>query len=525
MANKYVNKNSVGRLLMLFFTGFGLSVKCKGQQMINTSTFFISPSGNDTNNGSRLAPWKTINKLNSTKLHPGDTVCFESGHIFDGHILVGSSDAGMSDHPVTITSYGDGKAIINGKNKTALTVNKSSYINISNLGFKGNGRKTGNTKDGVIINGCSNIMIDSIEVSGFQKAGLLVYASTNVDINKVHAFDNGFAGISIAGEYRKRNCTNIHIAYCTAENNPGDPANFTNHSGNGILAGECKNVTIEYCAATNNGWDMPRKGNGPVGIWCYEADSVIIQHCISYKNKTSPGAADGGGFDLDGGVTNSIIQYCLSYENEGSGYGLFQYDGAKNWYNNTIRFCISENDGAVSAAHAGIFIWNGSNDASQFKNCFVYNNTIYNSKGAVISYEQQSKNAGFLFYNNNFIGKGSLVTGKETNSTYLGNNWYSIEDGFNIGNSRRFNAWVKATRKETYKGRIVGSNKDPLLTSPGNTSFRVPEKLNEFDKYKLPVDSPLRNSGLDLKQLFGIDTGNKTFNGIPAPANGIGAVF
>src|SRR5436190_17235380 len=136
--------------------------------------------------------------------------------------------------------------------------------------------------------------------------------------------------------------------YCRADNNPGDPTNLTNHSGNGIVVGNCRNVLIEYCTATNNGWDMPRIGNGPVGIWPYEADSVIIQHCISYRNKTAPGAADGGGFDLDGGVTNSVIQYCLSYENEGSGYGIFQYWSAGNWKNNTLRYCISINDGKIT---------------------------------------------------------------------------------------------------------------------------------------------------------------------------------
>ena len=67
-------------------------------------------------------------------------------------------------------------------------------------------------------------------------------------------------------------------------------------------------VLIEYCTATNNGWDMPRTGNGPVGIWAYESDSVLIQRCIAYRNKTQKGAADGGGFDFDGGMTNSIIR-------------------------------------------------------------------------------------------------------------------------------------------------------------------------------------------------------------------------
>ncbi|TMI80588.1 MAG: right-handed parallel beta-helix repeat-containing protein, partial [Bacteroidetes bacterium] len=173
---------------------------------------------------------------------------------------------------------------------------------------------------------------------------------------------------------------NIKIVNCRADNNPGDPSNLQNHSGNGILVGNCRNVLIDYCTASNNGWDMPRIGNGPVGIWAYEADSVVIQHCIAYRNKTAKGAADGGGFDLDGGVTNSIIQYCLSYENWGSGYGIFQYDGADKWYNNTVRYCVSINDGLVTDHACGMLIWNGSNVGSDFTRFQAYNNVFYNDK-------------------------------------------------------------------------------------------------------------------------------------------------
>ncbi|MGC4037054.1 MAG: right-handed parallel beta-helix repeat-containing protein [Chitinophagaceae bacterium] len=487
--------------------------------------YYIAEAGNDDSDGSINNPWKSIDKLNKIQLTAGDTVYFEAGKTFAGHVLIDSSDTGADKNPIVITSFGNGRAVIDGGNGTALTVYNTKWIDVRNLVFNGAGRKAGNTKDGVIINKCSNVFIDSIAIKGFQKCGLLINSSSNVDIKRVYATENGSAGILATGEWGKRDCSNIHISYCKAENNPGDPTNFTNHSGNGILVGLCKNVLIEYCSATNNGWDMPRKGNGPVGIWCYEADSVIIQHCISYKNKTAEGAADGGGFDLDGGVTNSIIQYCLSYENAGSAFGIFQYDGASNWNNNTIRYCISENDGSVSAAHAGAFVWNSSRDTNQFRNCFFYNNTIYNKKGAAISYEPMSENAGFRFYNNLFIGKDSLIIGKETNSTYLGNNWFSLEDGFNVGGVKNFTEWANRFNKEKIDGKIVGFNIDPLFAEPGATTITNPEDLDSFNAYQLPQNSILRNGGLDLKKLFGIDTGEKSFNGSTAPAKGIGAIF
>ena len=521
-------------LRTMTFVWSGLIIICygcghnAGNGNNNTGTgraYYFNNTGNDATDGSKITPWKTIDKLNTIQLHASDTVYFEGGQSFSGSILIDSADSGSKLNSILITSSGTGKATIDGGNITALTVYQTEFITIRNLVFKGAGRKTGNTKDGVIINKCSNIVVDSIVVMGFQKSGLLVNSSSYIEVKNVYATENGANGILAMGEYGKKDCSDIHISYCTAENNPGDPTNFTNHSGNGILAGYCKNVLIEYCAATNNGWDMPRKGNGPVGIWCFEADSVTIQHCISYKNKTAPGAADGGGFDFDGGVTNSVIQYCLSYENEGSGYGIFQYDGAGNWYNNTIRYCVSENDGAVSPAHAGVFIWNSSRDTNQFKNCFFYNNVVYNEKGAAVSYEPQSENAGFRFYNNIFVGKDSLILGKETNSTYLGNNWYSLADGFNVNGVKNFSAWTATNNKEIYKGSTVGFNINPQFSNPGKTSIILPSELLKYTNYKLPENSGLKKGGLNLEQLFGIETGGKSFNETEAPQNGIGAFF
>src|ERR1700712_3930737 len=61
--------------------------------------YFLNTSGNDANNGSKANPWKTISKLNNTKLLAGDTVYFEGGQTFTGSILLSADDAGTSDKP------------------------------------------------------------------------------------------------------------------------------------------------------------------------------------------------------------------------------------------------------------------------------------------------------------------------------------------------------------------------------------------------------------------------------------------
>ncbi|HLY70395.1 MAG TPA: right-handed parallel beta-helix repeat-containing protein, partial [Puia sp.] len=403
-------------------------------------------------------------------------------------------------------SYGVGKARINAGDLGALLLFKTKYIKIANLIFTGLGRKQGNTKDGIRIDKSENIIINNIDVSGFQKSGLFIYCSTKIRATHVYAHENGAAGIAVDGVYSvKESNYNIYIGYCTAEDNPGDPTNLNNHSGNGIVAGNCKKVMIEYCTATNNGWDMPRIGNGPVGIWAYEADSVIIQHCLSYRNKTSVGGADGGGFDLDGGVTNSIVQYCLSYENQGAGFSIFQYLYATPWYNNIYRFNISENDGSISDSKAGAYIWNSSRDSNQFYNCFFYNNTIYNSTGFALTYSELSERRHFFFLNNVFVGEDGLINGKSGVDIFEGNDWCSL--------------------KNNLSGRIAGLHIDPAFKNAGNTKITSANQIGHFIKYNLPANSLLNKKGVNLYKRYKINNGGIDFSSKAVPLTGIGACF
>ena len=463
----------------------------------NPRNYYISNRGSDDNDGSRETPWATIAQLNNVQLNAGDSVFFKGGQVFTGSLLLNGIQA-RAEQPVVITSYGTGKAVIHSSDTLAISLSESQFVYISRLALAGSGRKTGNTSDGLAVVNSRHIRLDSLTVRGYQHAGLGIYSSSYVHVSHVHAFENGYAGISVQGEYgSKEKSRHIYIEYCTAENNPGSPAILNNHSGSGIVAGCSTGVLIEYCTATNNGWDMPRKGNGPVGIWAYECDSVVIQHCISYRNRTSKGGDDGGGFDLDGGVTNSVIQYCLSYENEGSGFGLFQYAGASEWSNNTVRYNVSENDGAVSAAQAGVYIWNSTGDPGQFKNCFFHNNVIYNQNAASIHFSSESRRGGFRFYNNLFTGKEEIIYGDETGDTFSANNFRSIRNKFNINGETKFTRWNK-------KNGNANFNLNPALKKSGTTTLTDPSELRGFSGYQLPAGSMLRNKGVGLKSPFGI---------------------
>jgi hypothetical protein len=399
------------------------------------STYYIDiQSGDDSNPGSLKRPFKTIEKINSLKLQAGNSVFFAGGQIFSGTIKLAGL-AGTKENPIVIGSFGTGRAILNGGTVNAIQADDCSWLQVKNMIVNGNGRLKGNTGSGVEFRKTQNCLIDSIETSGFLWSGVKAVGGKNLRITNVYAHDNGFSGINVESDGQDagglegsggKTFRNLYIAHCLAENNPGCPAVKNNHSGNGILIGGVTNGTIEYCEAKYNGWDMPREGNGPVGIWAYQSDSVTIQNCYSHDNKTSEKGKDGGGFDFDGGMTNSVMQNNFSANNEGAGYGLFQYSGASVWKNNIVRNNISYNDGRKNG-QAGFLMWIANGSPTPISDCQIYENTVVNCYGHAVSFEPGDY-PGFSFENNIFLLSGhsvSFVNGKYTGAGFSKNQAWS----------------------------------------------------------------------------------------------------
>ena len=199
---------------------------------------------------------------------------------------------------------------------------------------------------------------------------------------------------------------------------------------------------------------------------------------------------------------------------------------ASPWHDNIFRFNISENDGLASDGKAGIYIWNSSRDANQFYNCLVYNNTIYNTHEAAISYSELSERKNFAFYNNIFVAEDSLIKGFRNNGdVYLGNDWWSIIKQFNAENITDFKKWAQQNKQEMIAGKIVGMNVYPAFAHAGNATITSEDSLKTFINYQLPQGSFLRTNGIDLKKNYSINNGGIDFFLNPISIYGIGACF
>ncbi|HMW98626.1 MAG TPA: hypothetical protein PJ983_15325, partial [Flavobacteriales bacterium] len=73
------------------------------------TVYYVSPTGNDTNNGtSQASAWRTIDRVNQSAytIQPGDQILFQRGGHYRGGIIWGTS--GAAGAPITYGAYGTG---------------------------------------------------------------------------------------------------------------------------------------------------------------------------------------------------------------------------------------------------------------------------------------------------------------------------------------------------------------------------------------------------------------------------------
>lgn len=337
------------------------------------TTYYLRAEGNDANSGKTPASaWRTLDRASKQAYASGDRLLLEGGVTFPGTLAPKLETVGFQ-----VQSFGNGVATVDSGAESAIILRSARNVRVSHIAVHGSGRDT-NDGTGIEIVDSTDVVVADVSASGFRKEGVGVIGCTGVTLEGVSAVANGGAGIAAYGLTGRRN-KDLTIRASRALENPGDPKNLHNHSGNGIVVGNVDGCLIDRCEAARNGWGMPRKGNGPVGIWAWDASHVIVQRCISHHN-LSPGL-DGGGFDLDGGVTDSILRYNLSFANAGTGLLLCQYPNGARWANNLVHDNVSYKDGSQNTqAGVALYIVKGM---TNMEGCRVERNTIVNDWHAV----------------------------------------------------------------------------------------------------------------------------------------------
>jgi hypothetical protein len=365
--------------------------------------------------------------------------------------------------------------------------------------------------------GYKDVIIENCKVHDCRENGIVSFAYDNQNTNFYH--------------HKNFNIRNTEVYNITGYSSP-------THKGSGIVLSQIDSSLIEKCVAYNTGKANTACG-GPGGIWVYAANRITIQYCESHHNSAGSGAGcDGLGFDLDGGVTNSVIQYCYSHDNDGAGYLLGNFDGARPWGNNTVRYCVSANDALTNNSAVTLFTapntqWNGLK---------FYNNTIvvnpsakntYPDFGAFQMTNYGSNMSGVECYNNIFQTADGLpfvsvpLAFTVQNPKFNGNLYYT-------NGSKTLWKWGSQTANsldefrnlsvncENLSGTKTGYFIDPMLKDVGIAPANLFPQPNNILKQFAPMPgSPAIDKGLNLNVNFSINTGNRDFAGSSIPGNSL----
>jgi len=486
------------------------------------SNIYISSSTGDDNNDG-LTPetaFQTMGKLNSLDLLPGNSLLFKSGDTFTGKLVI-QNEGGNSQHPITISNYGEGELpVLDGDGfLSTIHIINSGYLHFSNLEIKNDGgpAKPGESEDlryGLYL---QNTFTDGTFFEHFRFTNLIfknIYPTTRITDNdksgvNAHAINtSGSWGDDIHptrfNDVLIENCfftrTARHAVVLKAINNLLVRNNFFEHVGGAgmVIAAGTSNALVEYNVTNYTGSSIdPRMAGRGSGIWCYRSKNLTVQH---NKFMHARGIHDSYGMHIDTGNKNVVYQYNYSEDNEG---GFVEILGAN--LNVGYRYNLSVGDGWRKRGNRfGQVFWlaGWSGDPQNpvgSDSIFVYNNSIYvrDTITPGIWIETVSKNA--RIYNNIIHVSGEFGPVVIKNNSELNdfdhNIWFgNIPDTDEEGETYRGENAM--TSNPLYRDEIVVDSTGFILME-GSPAFAAGKLIFDAEKTG-PFDYFYNNGGVDF---------------------------
>ncbi len=463
----------------------------------NTDYYVDSAIGDDGNPGTfPLAPWRTLDKVNTVLFAPGDHIYLKAGSAWTGQLDPWGS--GESGSPIVVDIWDTGpEPIIDGQGLVTAPMRlfNQEYWEISNLELTNYDAANVRERFGVWIAaedaGTLHHLyvrdLDVHDVNGLldddHKAnGGIVYDIRGTGLETrwddvlvedctVRSVDR--SGIWLSSMWWDRNLASDQPGHWVGSTNVVIRSNYVSDiGGDGIVPCMCIGPLVEHNTAQDCN---VRSGRYCVAIWPWSCDDAVIQYNEAFGTRTT---WDGEGFDSDWFSNNTVIQYNYSHDNEG-GFCLICSNGEYDGFNDgtTVRYNISQNDD-VRAFHI----------AGPCTNTYVYNNTIYIGEGMDVDPIVHSSWGGYAdethFYNNIFynLGSGGFIFGASTNNVFDYNVFYGNHPASEPADPHKLTS-------------------DPQLVQPGSGWLGRDSCLG----YRLRPTSPCLDSGLGLAAHAGLD--------------------
>ena len=266
--------------------------------------YYLSPTGNDSNNGSSNSPFKTLNKV-WTVVNAGDTVYLKGGTYQWNSAQYLSGKNGTANNLIKIWNY---------PGELPILTNASSYSGNDLIEWTGN-----------------YIHWKGLEIANFKgNTSFSAFRSENCNncIFENINYHHNPMGFTI------RNCNNNLVLNCDFHHNrdnAGDNADGINIT---YITNTSYTNTVRGCRAWNNSDDG-------FDFWANNS-AVTLENSWAFYNGYADGKnnpiGDGSGIKLGEGTGTRNINRCFSVHNSRWGLNENNESGISNIYNNTFAY-------------------------------------------------------------------------------------------------------------------------------------------------------------------------------------------
>ena len=440
--------------------------------------YYISNSGNDSNNGiSPSSPKKSLQKtINLCK--PGDIVLLKRGDRWEDINRLTFPESGTSSNYITVSAYDKGnKPLIVGSRSDETILIDKDFVKLDNLHIQCRDNLYGllisGNSERAIISNCKVEAVDRSPSSG--RTDHAIFYGKNGTTHPIiinNEVSGARWGISSSGyPYTEKNGKPNHNVYGgLIENNKILNTATSSYSGNDglqIARGDYHNIIVRKNTITQ--WSDD-------GIDTYLGFNIIIEHnTLTNPRNTAANAIKCGGV-ARGGNENPAGR-------KSSGI-IVRYNTIHDINLKKSNHAINTNDGGDAEIY-GNLAYNISGSGCQISGNIdkyeIYNNTFVNCNYGVSCYTTGS-NAGEIYLTNNIIegtsddvnantrGTGKFIKGKnnmlltgETGGSYKGSNDFKDNKSKVFKDYTRNNYKLHENSPARDKGILVGNYLSDLL--------------------------------------------------------------
>ncbi len=471
----------------------------------NTS-FYVSPGGSDSNPGTQMAPWRTVQHAADTA-GAGNTVNVRSG-VYEELVSINAS-GNATDGFITIRSYPGETAVLDASH------------------FTPSGRQAV-----VTIHNQSYVRIEGLEIRNFRTAehrlsplGISVIGyGSHIELlkNDVHhieqTFDgrdapgrggNGF-GIAVYGTDAKTPITDLiidgnevhHLKTGSSESLVVN-GNVTNFRITHNIVHDNNNIGIDVIGFEHTAPD-PAVDQARDGV----VSGNLVYNIHSRGNPAYQNEENSDGIYVDGGTRIMIEQNIMHDDDFGIELASEHKDRATSYItarNNLIYHCHT----------AGVSIGGYAPERGHTDHSTVVNNTLYENDTSGTGsgeFQMQWNMADNIFANNIvYAGERCLIA---INKSPVDKNHPAVEIDHNLyycASGSKGSTWVEAS------GTVTGFDKYVESTgSDRNSKFQDPHFVDVTKDFHLQSDSPALAAGT----VDGAPVGERDLDGSPRVKSG-----